>query len=150
MRKIIVDFLRGQIPAYLDSGLNFIDVTDAAKGHWLASQHGRIGQRYILGNRNISLKEFFEILAGTTGKTPPKIRLPYFLVLMAAYANEAVCKWMTHRHPTIPVTGVKMARKYMFFDSTKAVQELNLPQSPIENALQSAVSWFVEQGYVKK
>ena len=148
--KIIVDFLRGQIPAYLDSGLNFVDVADVAHGHWLASEYGHIGQRYILGNKNMTLKEFFETLARQTGKKPPKIRLPYFSVLLAAYANEAVCRWITHRHPTIPVTGVKMAKKYMFFESTKAVRELNLPQRSIEAAIKQAVNWFIEQGYVKK
>jgi dihydroflavonol-4-reductase len=148
--KMIVDFLNGKIPAYLDSGLNFVDVEDVALGHWLASRYGRIGQKYILGNKNMTLKEIFETLAQITGQKPPRIRLPYRPVLLAAHFNEVVSKWITHRHPKIPVTGVKMARKYMFFDSSKAVQELKMPQSAVDNAMQKATQWFVRNGYVTK
>ncbi len=148
--KMIVDFLNGRIPAYLDSGLNFVDVEDVALGHWLASRYGRIGQKYILGHKNMTLKEIFETLAQITGQKPPRIRLPYRPVLLAAHINEVVSKWITHRHPKIPVTGVKMAGKYMFFDSSKAVHELKMPQSAVENAMQKATQWFVRNGYVTK
>lgn len=148
--KIIVDFLNGEMPAYLDTGLNFIDVEDVAQGHLLASVSGRIGERYILGNKNMTLKDFFETLAGLTGRKPPKIRLPYFPVLAAAYLNEAFSRWVTHQHPKIPVTGVRMSRKYMFFDCSKAISELNLPQSPVEKAIEKAAHWFMEQKYVKQ
>jgi len=147
--KIIVDFINGKIPAYVDTGLNFVDVEDVAAGHWLASEYGRIGQRYILGNKNITLKEFFESLAGITGLEPPKLRLPYIPVLLAAYINEACSNWITRRHPRIPLTGVRMARKYMYFDCSKAVKELNLPQSPIEGAIKRAIDWFQKNGYIK-
>ena len=147
--KMIVDFLNGKIPAYLNTGLNFVDVEDVAAGHFLASQHGKVGQRYILGNRNITLREFFESLARMTKSKPPKVRLPYFPVLIAAYADEAVSR-LTGRHPTIPLTGVRMARKFMFFDSSKAVNELKMPQSPVEEAMEKAVIWFRRNGYVKK
>jgi dihydroflavonol-4-reductase len=145
--KLIVDFLNGKIPAYLDSGLNFVDVTDVALGHWLASCHGRIGQKYILGHKNMTLKKIFETLARITGQKAPRIRLPYVPVLLAAFMNEMVSR-ITHRHPIIPATGVKMARKYMFFDSSKAVNELKMPQSSIENAMKEATQWFVRNGYV--
>ncbi len=147
--KIIVDFMGGKIPAYLDTGLNFVDVEDVAAGHILAAERGKIGQRYILGNRNITLREFFGILARMTGKKPPSVRLPYAPVLLAAYVNEAVSTWITGRQPVIPVTGVKMARKYMYFDCTKAVRELNLPQSPVEGALEKALRWFEQNDYIK-
>jgi dihydroflavonol-4-reductase len=147
--KMIVDFLNGKIPAYLDTGLNFVDVEDVATGHWLASQYGRIGQRYILGNKNITLKEFFESLARITGRRPPKLQLPYLPTLLAAYVDEAISRWVTHRHPRIPLTGVKMARKYMYFDCSKAIRELNIPQNPIEDAMQRAINWFEGNGYIK-
>lgn len=144
--KIIVDFLNGKVPAYLDTGLNFVDVEDVAAGHLLAAQQGRVGERYILGNKNISLKEFFGCIARITGNNPPKVRLPYLPVLLAAYVNEALSK-ITGRYPRIPLTGVKMARKFMYFDCSKALRELNLPQSPIEGAIEKAVHWFRTHGY---
>jgi dihydroflavonol-4-reductase len=147
--KIIVDFLNGRIPAYLDTGLNFVDVEDVAAGHLLAARHGRIGQRYILGNKNISLRNFFEHLAGITGRKPPKVRLPYLPVLLAAYVDEALSR-ITDTYPRIPLTGVKMARNYMYVDCTKALMELDMPQSPVEGAMEKAINWFRDHGYVKK
>src|SRR5208337_3045639 len=130
--KTIVDFINGRIPAFLDTGLNFVDVRDAAAGHWLASERGVTGQSYILGNRNITLREFFESLARLTGSRPPKIRLPYLPVLFAACIDETVSTLLTHRPPRIPLSGVRMARKYMYFDAARAVRELHMPQSPVE------------------
>ncbi len=147
--KIIVDFLNGRIPAYIDTGLNFVDVEDVALGHVLAAQHGKIGQRYILGNRNMTIREFFESLANVTGRKAPKVRLPYMPVLMAAHVNEAMSTWLTGRQPMIPVAGVKMARKYMYFDCSKAVRELQLTQNPIEGAIEKAIKWFEDNGYAK-
>ncbi len=147
--KMIVDFVNRKIPAYLETGLNFVDVEDVAAGHALAAEQGRVGQRYILGNRNITLREFFGILARMTGKKAPAVRLPYAPVLMAAYVNEALSTWVTGKHPKIPLTGVKMARKYMFFDCTKAVNELRLPQSPVEGALEKALRWFEQNNYIE-
>jgi dihydroflavonol-4-reductase len=147
--KIIVDLLNGKMPAYLDTGLNFVDVEDVAAGHVLAAQQGRVGEKYILGNRNMTLKEFFEFIAGATGTKPPKVRLPYLPVLIAAHVDEALSKWVTGRQPRIPLTGVKMSKNYMYFDCAKAVKELHLPQSPIEGAIEKAVRWFKDNGYVK-
>ena len=148
--KMIVDFLNGRIPAFMDTGLNFVDVQDVARGHLLASLKGKIGQRYILGNRNIPLRDFFSLLASLSGRRPPKIRLPYLPVLCAAYVDEAVSRWLTRRPPSIPLTGVRMARKFMYFDSSKAVKELDFPLSPVEDALQSAVDWYERHGFVNK
>lgn len=147
--KMIVDFLNGRIPAYIDTGLNFVDVEDVAAGHWLAALKGKIGQRYILGNENITLRDFFGALASITGRRPPKIRLPYLPVLMAAHVNEALSRWITHRPPAIPLTGVRMAGKFMYFDSSKAVAELQMPQTPIKRALQKAADWYRKHGYTK-
>jgi dihydroflavonol-4-reductase len=147
--KMIVDFLNGRIPAYIDTGLNFIDVEDVAAGHWLAAAKGRTGERYILGNKNITLRDFFETLALIAGRKPPRIRLPYLPVLLAAHIDEAVSKWVTHRPPAIPVTGVRMAGKFMYFDASKAVAELQLPQTPVERAMEKAVDWYRKHGYAK-
>lgn len=147
--KMIVDFLNGRIPAYIDTGLNFVDVEDVAAGHWLAALKGKIGQRYILGNENITLRDFFGSLASITGRKPPRIRLPYLPVLMAAHVNEALSRWITHRPPAIPLTGVRMAGKFMYFDSSKAVTELQMPQTPIKRALQKATDWYRKHGYTK-
>lgn len=147
--KIIVDFLNGRMPAYLDTGLNFADVEDVACGHWLAYLHGRIGEKYILGNRNMSLGDFLRLLAKMSGKRPPAIRLPYFPVLAAACINELFSR-VTKKPPLIPLAGVRMARRYMYFDCSKAVRELKLPQGPIEGALEKAIAWFRDNGYLLK
>ena len=147
--KIIVDFLNGKIPAYLDTGLNFVDVEDVAAGHILAAERGRTGERYILGNVNMTLREFFGELARLTGRRPPRVRLPYAPVLLAAHLNEAASR-LTGRPPAIPLTGVRMAGKYMFFDCSRAIRELGLPRSPIDGAITKAVSWFEENGYARK
>ncbi len=146
--KMIVDFMNGALPAYLDTGLNFVDVEDVAAGHWLAAVKGKTGQKYILGNRNLSLREFLQSLAAITGRKAPKVRLPYLPVLLAAYVDEALSA-LRGTSPHIPVTGVKMARKYMYYDCSKAVSELGMPQSPVEGAIERAVNWFLENGFVK-
>lgn len=146
--KIIVDFLNNRMPAYLDTGLNIIDVEDCARGHLLAARLGRIGEKYVLGNENMTFRSFFDALGQITGLPAPKIRLPYTPVLLTAYLNEAY-SYITGRDPVIPVAGVKMARKFMYFKSDKAVCELGLPQRPVIDALQKAVDWFRCNGYVR-
>lgn len=145
--KIIVDFMNGKMPAYLDTGLNLISVEDCAKGHVLAALKGKIGRKYILGNRNLTLREIFSMLERITGMPAPKVRLPYFPILLAAYLNEGISK-VTGREPLIPLAGVQMARKFMYFNSERAVKELGLPQSSVESALGRAVDWFMSSGYI--
>jgi dihydroflavonol-4-reductase len=144
--KIIVDFLRRKMPAYLDTGLNIIAVEDCARGHILAEQKGRVGEKYILGNSNLTLRDIFAQLEGITGLAAPRVRLPYTPILLAAYINEGIAR-ITGKEPLIPLAGVQMAAKFMFFDSTKAVQELGLPQTPVKDALLRAVEWFRNNGY---
>jgi dihydroflavonol-4-reductase len=139
--KIIVDFLNRRMPAYLDTGLNIIAVEDCARGHILAAQKGQVGRKYILGNTNLTLREIFSILAEITGLPAPRVRLPYTPILLAAYVNEALSR-LTGREPLIPLAGVQMAAKFMYFDSSRAVRELGLPQTPVAEALQRAVEWF--------
>lgn len=146
--KIIVDFLNRKMPAYLDTGLNLIDVEDCARGHILAARHGRIGEKYILGNRNLTLREIFTLLEEISGLPAPKVRLPYTPILLAALVNEGLSR-ITGREPMIPLAGVRMAGKLMYFNSSKAVRELGLPQNPVEDALRKAVEWFRAKGYVR-
>ncbi|HTP64199.1 MAG TPA: hopanoid-associated sugar epimerase [Geobacteraceae bacterium] len=147
--KIIVDFLNRKMPAYLDTGLNIIDVEDCARGHILAAVKGRVGEKYILGNENLTLRRIFAMLEEITGLPAPRVRLPYTPILMAAYVNEALSR-CTGKEPLIPLAGVQMAKKFMFFDATKAVRELGLPQRPAREALAKAVQWFSGNGYVTK
>lgn len=146
--RTILDFLRGRMPAYVDTGLNLIHVRDVAEGHLLALEKGKRGEKYILGNLNMSLKEIFQVLAEVSGLRAPCIRLPRGPVLVMAYLECYMSKWISHREPRIPLDGVKMAAKKMFFDSSKALRELGLPQTSVRQALEEAVSWFREQGYV--
>jgi dihydroflavonol-4-reductase len=148
--RVIVDYLNRLMPAYIDTGLNLIDVDDVAKGHVLAAERGRVGERYILGHRNLTLKEIFAILGQITKIPAPKICLPYRLILPLAYANQWLSDLITKRPPRIPLEGVKMAKRHMFFDASKAVRELGLPQSSIEQALERAAHWFIDHGYVKR
>jgi len=146
--KIILDFLRGRMPAYVDTGLNLIAVEDVARGHLLAYQRGRIGERYILGNRNMTLHEILVTLAAITGRRAPRWRLPYHLALGIAYADEWLAGRILGRTPDVPVAAVHMAARRMFFDASKAVRELALPQTPVEDALARAVTWYYQHGYV--
>jgi dihydroflavonol-4-reductase len=146
--KIIVDFLNRKMPAYLDTGLNLIDVEDCAKGHVLAAAHGRIGEKYILGNENLTLKTIFTLLEEISGLPAPRVKLPYAPILIAAYINEGISK-LTRREPLIPLAGVQMAGKLMFFDSSKSIRELGLPQHPVKKALEKAVEWFRVEGYAR-
>ncbi len=148
--KIIVDFLNRKMPAYLDTGLNWVHVRDVAVGHILAAEKGRIGERYILGNAegNWTLKQAFAVLEEVTGVPAPRFRVPYALALGAAYAYEAVSLF-TRQPPKAPLAGVRMARHKMFFTPAKAIRELGLPQTPPRQALTDAVEWFRRNGYVE-
>lgn len=147
--QMIVDFLNRKIPAFLDTGLNFVDVTDVARGHLLAAEYGRHGEKYILGNVNLSLKDFFEMLADITHLPAPRFRLPYYPLLAGGWFCEHLSR-VTGKPPLIPLTGVRMARKYMYFDCSKAVRELHYTMQPVRGALEAAVEWFRTNGYIKK
>jgi dihydroflavonol-4-reductase len=142
--KIILDFMNHKMPAYINTGLNLIDVVDCARGHILAEAKGQPGERYILGNKNMSLKEILLTLEVLTGIKAPRIKIPYWVAYISGLACEWVSDSITHQPPAVPLAGVKMAKYFMYFDSSKAVRELGLPQNPVENALGKAVSWFRE------
>ena len=146
---IILDFLNGQIPAYVDTGLNFVAVEDVAKGHWLAAERGQSGARYILGDRNLTLKQLLEILSALSGRPMPRLRLPHGVPFLAALA-ESMTSRLLQRAPRIPLEGVRMARHKMFVDSSKARRELGFQPGPLEAALDRAIRWYSENGYLKE
>jgi dihydroflavonol-4-reductase len=148
--QVIVDFLNRQMPAYLDTGLNWVHVRDVAIGHILAVEKGRVGERYILGHEdgNWTMKKTLDVLQDLTGVPAPKFRVPYAVALAAAHVNEWISA-MTGNAPKAPLAGVRMAKYKMFFNPAKAIRELGLPQTPPRQALADAVAWFKENGYVK-
>jgi dihydroflavonol-4-reductase len=145
--QVIVDFLRRKMPAYLDTGLNWVHVRDVAVGHLLAAERGRIGERYILGNSagNWTMKQALDELQSITGIPAPRFRVPHPVALAAAHVDEWVAQW-TGKPPKAPLAGVRMAAYKMWFDPTKAIRELGLPQTPPRQALADAVEWFRSQG----
>ena len=145
--QIIVDFMKGRMWAYIETGMNLVDVEDVAIGHIRAMDRGRVGHRYILGNRNLSLREVFAMLGVITGVKAPRVKLPWRAVLPLAYANRWIANHLTQRPPRIPLEGVRMAKYRMHYDCSKAIRELDLPQTPIESALEKAVRWFRKHGY---
>jgi len=136
------------MPGYLDTGMNFIDVEDVAAGHWLAAEKGRVGERYILGNKNMTLKDFLQTLARIAGRPTPRLQIPYAVAWLAGAASTGL-SYLTGREPAIPLDGVRMAHAPMYYDASKAVRELGLPQTPIEEAIRKAVGWFRDHGYVR-
>lgn len=146
--KMVVDFINGKMPAYVETGMNFVDVEDVAAGHWLAAQKGRVGERYILGNRNMTLKEFLDELAKVAGRPAPRIKIPYAVAWMAGAVSTGM-SYFTGKEPMIPLDGVRMAHAPMYYDASKAVKELGLPQTPIPVALEKAVRWFRQNHYVR-
>lgn len=141
--QMIVDFLNRRMPAYLDTGLNWVHVRDVAEGHILAAERGRLGTRYILGNAdgNWTMKQALDVLAEITGLPAPRVQIPYAVALAAAHAGEFVARF-TRKPPRAPLAGVRMARYKMFFNPARAIRELGLPQTPPRKALEDAVEWF--------
>jgi len=140
--KVIQDYLRGRLPAYVDTGLNIVAVEDVAQGHLLAEEKGEIGQRYILGGENLSLQKILEILSAICGRHIPRFPMPWFVALMAAYTNQFFVGTIMRREPTIPLEGVRMARYKMFVSSDKARSKLGYNPRPAEQALREAVDYF--------
>jgi len=146
--RMILDFLNRNTPAYLDFGFNMVDVRDVAKGHLLAAEKGRIGERYILGNENLTLGELLRRIEETTGLAMPKRQIPYWVALMMGAISEFLADYVTHRAPRAPLTGVRLARHEMYFDSAKAVSELDFPQSSIRAALADEIEWLLNSGLI--
>jgi dihydroflavonol-4-reductase len=145
--KIIVDFLNGKMPGYVETGLNFVGVEDCAAGHLLLAEKGKIGERYLLGGENLTLKQVLDSLAQLTGLPAPKFKIPHGLALGVAYAETAFSR-LIGREPQIPVEGVKIAQHLMFVDCTRAQKELGFRAEPISAAFEHAVRWYEKNGYV--
>jgi len=145
--KIIVDFLNGKMPGYVDTGLNFVAVEDAAEGHLLVAEKGRPGEQYLLGGENLTLKQLLDILARIAGLPAPRLKIPHRVALGAAYVETAFSR-LLGREPQIPVEGVKIARHRMFVDCSRAQRELGFQPGPVAAALERAVRWYEANGYV--
>jgi dihydroflavonol-4-reductase len=146
--RIILDFLKKKFPAYVDTGLNLVDVTDCARGHLLALEKGRSGERYILGGENLTLKQILDKLAVITGLPSPTIKVPYFVALATGVVDELVTGRIRGREPRATIDSVRMGRKKMFVSSTKAEHELGWKPLPVDNALRRATDWFKSNGYM--
>jgi dihydroflavonol-4-reductase len=149
--QLVLDFLNRKLPAYLDTGLNWVHVRDVAIGHILVAEKGKFGERYILGSAdgNWTMQEMLEVLEEITGLPAPKMKVPYWVALAAAHVDETISS-MTGKPPKAPLAGVRMAKYKMWFNPAKAIRELGLPQTPPKQALADAVEWFRVNGYVKK
>ncbi len=147
--QFIIDFLNGRLPAFLEAAFNWISVEDVAVGHWLAATRGRVGERYILGYRNLPLSDFLDLLGWVSQHPPPRMKIPYAVAFCAGACGELLSR-LSGRAPRASLDGVRMARQPMRYDSRKAVEELGLPQTPLREALDQAVRWFTAHGYVKK
>jgi dihydroflavonol-4-reductase len=146
--RIVLDFLNGCMPAFVDTGLNFVPVEDAAAGHLLAAERGRVGERYILGGENLTLKQALELMSAASGRSAPRVRIPHVIALIAAHA-DSLLSGLTRREPRIPLDGVRMARHNMFVNTAKARGELGFSPGPVAAAFQRAVRWYQSNGYVR-
>jgi dihydroflavonol-4-reductase len=148
--QMIVDFLNGKMFGYVDTGLNIIDVEDVALGHLLAAERGRVGERYILGGENLTLKEVLDLLAEISGRPQTRLRIPHWVAMTWGYIDVAVARLFPSYIPTATPEKVRLSHRYEYFDSSKAVKELGLPQKPAREALLKAVEWYRDNGYVEK
>lgn len=146
--KIILDFLNGKMPGYVDTGLNFVGVEDCAAGHLLISEKGKPGERYLLGAENLTLKGLLDLMAKLTGLSAPSLKIPHGMALGVAYLNSALSR-LVGKEPGIPVEGVKIAQHKMFVDASRAQRELSFKPGPVSAALERAARWYIANGYVK-
>jgi dihydroflavonol-4-reductase len=147
--QMILDFMRGRMVATVDTGLNAVHVRDVARGHLLAAERGKPGERYILGHRNLQLTQLFAVLTEITGRRSPRVRVPYPVAWLAASFCESLAR-VTRRPPAVTLAAVRMARRRMYFSSARAVRELGLPQTDVREALADAVAWFKTHGYAER
>ena len=147
--RVIVEAASGKMPAYVDTGLNVVHVDDVAAGHLLAFDNGSVGERYILGGDDMPLVDILAIVARQTRRRPPSIKIPHAAIMPIAYLAEAWTRMMGEDEPFVTVEGVRMARKKMFFNSAKAERELGYTHRPADEALNDAVTWFSDNGYLR-
>ena len=145
--RIVVDFLNRRFPAYVETGLNLVDVEEVARMHVIATERGRPGERYILGGENLSLKQILDRMSAISGLPSPTIKVPHVAALLFAFFDEWMTGRLRGREPRATVEAVQMGRKIMFANSSKAERELGFRVMPVYGALRSAISWFVTHGY---
>ncbi|MDQ2924335.1 MAG: dihydroflavonol 4-reductase, partial [Acidobacteriota bacterium] len=145
--RILVDFLNRKFPAYVDTGLNLVDVREIARAHLLALELGTPGERYILGGENLTLKQILDRLGAMTGLPSPKHRVPHAVAMAFAFFDETITGKLRGKEPRATVEAVRMGKKMMFASSTKAVRELGFTVKPVDEAMRSSVQWFVANGY---
>jgi dihydroflavonol-4-reductase len=146
--RLIVEAARGQMPAFVDTGLNIVHVDDVAEGHLAAAERGRVGERYILGGENMTLEEILAAIAEVVGRRPPWLRVPHSALFPVAMGAELAAR-ITGRDPFVTRDGVRMSRKKMYFSSEKASRELGYTPRPARQAIADAVGWFKANGYLK-
>ncbi|MFA5338644.1 MAG: SDR family oxidoreductase [Candidatus Omnitrophota bacterium] len=148
--KMILDYLNGRLPGYIDTVINYIDVGDVAAGHLLAEEKGKTGERYILGADNLTLEEVFGILSEISGRPKPKTKFSAALLLPLGFVSQKICQYVTHKEPLIPWEGLRLGGKPFAFDCSKAVKELGLPQGDVKDAFRRSAEWFYSKGYAKR
>ena len=144
--RIIVDAVKGRMPAYVDTGLNIAHVEDVAMGHWLAFERGKIGERYILGGDNLALSDILAIIAGIVGRPAPKIKLPRAAIYPVAFGMEIAAR-LTGWEPLVTIDALRMSKKKMYFSTAKAERELGYRSRPAREAIMDAIAWFRAEGY---
>ena len=147
--QMIIDVVKQKMPGYIDGGINIIDVEDVARGHILAAKKGRVGERYLFGNENITVSNYFKLIADIAGVKPPTIKIPYHLALVLGYAFEFGA-FITKKPPVVTASEVRIGKMMEWYDCSKAVNELGLPQTPIHMTIKKALNWFRENGYLTK
>jgi dihydroflavonol-4-reductase len=145
--QMIIDVVKKKMPGYIDGGINIIDVEDVAQGHILAVTKGKVGNRYLLGNRNVTVYEYLKLIADIAGVKPPAIKLPYKFALALGHIFE-LGSYITKKPPVVTASEVRIGKMTEWYDCSKAVNELGLPQTPIETTIKKAINWFKENGYI--
>jgi dihydroflavonol-4-reductase len=145
--QMIIDVVKKKMPGYIDGGINIIDVEDVAQGHILAVTKGKVGDRYLLGNRNVTVYEYLKLIADIAGVKPPAIKLPYKFALALGHIFE-LGSYITKKPPVVTASEVRIGKMTEWYDCSKAVNELGLPQTPIETTIKKAINWFKENGYI--
>ena len=143
--QLIINIIKGKLPGYVDGGINVSDIDDTAKGHVLAMEKGKPGEKYVLGNTNVSVKEYFDLIAHIGGGKSPSLRIPAPVAVSSGYLYELLAA-LTKKPPVTTAAWVRVGSEYSFWDSTKAVEELGMPQTPIRDSIGSAIEWFKSNG----
>ena len=145
---LIIDVATGRMPGYIEGGTNIIDVEDVARGHILAAKKGRIGERYILGNEDMTVSEYFKLIADAAGVKPPRFKIPYNCAVALGYIFE-LGAFFTKKPPAVTASEVRIGKLREWYDSSKAIKELGLPQTPVKESIMKSLNWFKENGYIQ-